>query len=407
MARSGLRGSSAARVMLALLWIAALLAGAAGPAGADPEQRLEEIQRRKQEVSSRLDAAERESAKLLDRIQIVDSNRADAEARVGRLDARIDQFNRRIAVVEADLTRAQIQLAALSEQLDDIEEALAQRVDAYTSHAVAAYKAGPSATLDGLLDAQTFGDLVDRYKYYEAALDADSELVAQIDALRQETAARRDVVEDKRAEIAANKRRLEQDRAAVERIRAVRAEALQRIEDALAEKKSVLARAKAKKSRLSKILDQLERESNQISSLLSGASAGPVPTGGGQLLWPAAGPMTSGYGWRTHPIFGDRRFHAGIDIGAPYGASVIASDGGEVVFVGTMSGYGNVVVVDHGGGLATTYNHLSGFEVGSGQSVGRGQRIGAVGCTGYCTGPHLHFEVRVNGSPVDPMPYLR
>jgi murein DD-endopeptidase MepM/ murein hydrolase activator NlpD len=117
--------------------------------------------------------------------------------------------------------------------------------------------------------------------------------------------------------------------------------------------------------------------------------------------------VTSPFGYRTHPIFGDTRLHTGIDIGAPYGAPVYAADNGTVTYVGAMSGYGNVVVVDHGGGLSTTYNHLSAFFVGTGQSVGRGQQVGSVGCTGYCTGPHLHFEVRINGTPVDPMPYLQ
>jgi murein DD-endopeptidase MepM/ murein hydrolase activator NlpD len=125
------------------------------------------------------------------------------------------------------------------------------------------------------------------------------------------------------------------------------------------------------------------------------------------LLWPAAGPITSGFGYRIHPIFGTRTLHTGIDIGAPYGAPVVAADSGTVIYAGTMSGYGNVVMVDHGGGISTLYGHLSAFSVGNGQSVGRGTRIASVGCTGYCTGPHLHFEVRINGTPVDPMPYLQ
>ncbi|MDQ3646794.1 MAG: M23 family metallopeptidase, partial [Actinomycetota bacterium] len=160
---------------------------------------------------------------------------------------------------------------------------------------------------------------------------------------------------------------------------------------------------------------QFQRESDQIAAILAArvaaaaadTPASVAPVGGGQLLWPAAGPLTSGYGYRTHPIFGDERLHTGIDIGASYGAQVIAADAGAVVFAGAMSGYGNAIVIDHGGGLATTYNHLSAFSVGSGQEVGRGAPIGAVGCSGYCTGPHLHFEVRIDGSPVDPMPYLQ
>jgi murein DD-endopeptidase MepM/ murein hydrolase activator NlpD len=99
--------------------------------------------------------------------------------------------------------------------------------------------------------------------------------------------------------------------------------------------------------------------------------------------------------------------HTGIDIGAPYGSGVFAAESGTVAFVGAMSGYGNVIVVDHGGGLATTYNHLSSFGVSRGQTVGSGATIGGIGCSGYCTGPHLHFEVRINGSPIDPMPYFQ
>ena len=181
---------------------------------------------------------------------------------------------------------------------------------------------------------------------------------------------------------------------------------------AINEKETILSGVRSRQERLERINAQLEADSNQIQAILSAPSGGLAPSvgsprGGGQLMWPASGPITSGFGYRIHPIFGTRTLHAGIDIGAAYGSSVWAADGGTVTFVGVMSGYGNVVVVDHGGGLATTYNHLSAFSVSSGQSVSRGQQVGAVGCTGYCTGPHLHFEVRVNGTPVDPMPYLQ
>jgi murein DD-endopeptidase MepM/ murein hydrolase activator NlpD len=109
---------------------------------------------------------------------------------------------------------------------------------------------------------------------------------------------------------------------------------------------------------------------------------------------------------RTHPIFGTSRMHSGTDFGAPTGSPVAASDSGRVVSAGWRGGYGNTVVIDHGGGMATLYAHLSSISVSAGQSVSRGQGVGAVGCTGYCTGPHLHFEVRVNGATRNPMNYL-
>jgi murein DD-endopeptidase MepM/ murein hydrolase activator NlpD len=193
-------------------------------------------------------------------------------------------------------------------------------------------------------------------------------------------------------------------------------------EETIAQKKAVLTGLRTRQERLERIEEQLAQESSQIEALLAQAASSsptsssdgstpaapaPAPDGGGQLLWPADGPLTSGYGMRVHPIFGTARMHTGIDIGAAYGSPVWAADDGRVAYVGAMSGYGNTVVIDHGGGLATTYNHLSGYQVSSGQTVARGQPIATVGCTGYCTGPHLHFEVRIDGSPVDPMPYLR
>ncbi|HEY6357291.1 MAG TPA: M23 family metallopeptidase, partial [Vicinamibacterales bacterium] len=126
----------------------------------------------------------------------------------------------------------------------------------------------------------------------------------------------------------------------------------------------------------------------------------------GHFIWPAQGPMVSGFGMRWHPILGGYRMHTGIDIAAPYGAPIIASDAGVVLFVGWYGGYGNTVIVDHGSGYSTLYAHCSAILVNQGQNVARGQAIARVGATGYATGPHLHFEIRVNGVPVNPMSRL-
>ena len=281
------------------------------------------------------------------------------------------------------------------------------RTDVFTDRAVEAYKAGPSAPLDGLLSAGSFSEFVDRYEYYESALDADTEILDEIEALRSATNQRRVEVEAEEERIAAAKLELENNRSEVASARAVKQDALDTQNALIAEKQSLLQGVASRKDRLARLDAQLARDSVRIESLLAGGSssfAGPV--GGGQLSWPANGPVTSGFGYRTHPIFGDSRLHTGIDIGASYGSPVWAADDGTVTFAGTMSGYGNVIIVDHGRGLATTYNHLSAFSVSGGAHVSRGRQIGNVGCTGYCTGPHLHFEVRINGSPVDPMPYL-
>jgi murein DD-endopeptidase MepM/ murein hydrolase activator NlpD len=155
-----------------------------------------------------------------------------------------------------------------------------------------------------------------------------------------------------------------------------------------------------------KHVENLQAESAQLMARIQAAQArsstGGTPTvrSSSGFIWPASGVVTSGFGWRWG------RMHEGLDIAASYGAPISAASSGTVIYAGWMGGYGNLVVIDHGGGLATAYGHQSSIAVSSGSQVSQGQTIGYVGSTGHSTGPHLHFEVRVNGAAVDPMGYL-
>ena len=124
------------------------------------------------------------------------------------------------------------------------------------------------------------------------------------------------------------------------------------------------------------------------------------------MIWPVSGEITSPFGWRTHPIFGSSRFHSGLDIGADYGVPIVAAQSGVVIEAGWIGGYGNTVMIDHGGGIVTLYGHNQSLAVDVGQSVAQGQVISYCGSTGNSTGPHCHFEVRLNGEPVSPNNYL-
>ncbi|MDQ3983501.1 MAG: peptidoglycan DD-metalloendopeptidase family protein [Actinomycetota bacterium] len=388
---------------------AALLVTALGlPAAADPGDKLEQVRDRKAQVAAERTDKLARASDLSGHLAELDRKRDRAEARVDELSAEVAAIDADIAATKKRLSAAQKQLALLAEELDVIERRLERRTDLLTVRAVEAYKAGPTGYLDSLLSSTDFVELVDRVEYRKSAMVSDAELIEEIEVLQDETEARERLAEEKKLEIAEAKLALEQDRRVLDEKRDERAAILADKEALLSKKRSVLAEVRSDAQQLAELEAQLQAEENRLVSIIQSVpSVGPPPVGGGQLLMPAAGPISSSYGYRTHPIFGDQRLHTGIDIAAGYGAPVVAADSGTVVFAGVMSGYGNVIAVDHGRGLATTYNHLSAFYVGNGQRVARGSSIGAVGCTGYCTGPHLHFEVRVNGSPVDPMPYLQ
>ncbi len=170
----------------------------------------------------------------------------------------------------------------------------------------------------------------------------------------------------------------------------------------------MITRLKSDRWALEAAESQLAKDSQSIALLIRQRSpyGGVAIQGNGQFVYPSDSPITSGFGWRIHPILGYRRFHAGIDFGADYGTVIFAADQGTVILAGWYGGYGNAVVIDHGNGLTTLYGHASELYVSEGQTVQRGQPIAAVGSTGLSTGPHLHFEVRTSGNPVDPIAFL-
>jgi murein DD-endopeptidase MepM/ murein hydrolase activator NlpD len=414
-----LRKKEALRPRFGFLIVLLVAVSALGlPARADPEDRLDDIGQRRERIERRQSRLAQEEGRLAATIRRLDARRARIQAHVDSLDAAIARLDDRIAITVAALTQAQKQLGLLATELRNLGRELHDRQALYQNRAVATYIAGPTAAVDSLLSARSFSELIQRAAYYQSALDADVRLIDQIERLQAETEHKQALVEEKRAQISADKAALERDRAKVATARRERAGALKAQRAVISQKRAVLADVRSHQAKLQAIEDRLQQESAKIHALLAqqaaaAAAAAPPPSGisappgSGQLLYPANGPITSGFGYRVHPIFGATRLHTGIDIGAPYGAPVWAADDGTVAFVGTMGGYGSIVVIDHGGGLASAYGHLSAFYVGSGQHVARGSAIASVGCTGYCTGPHLHFEVRVNGTPVDPLPYLR
>ena len=273
------------------------------------------------------------------------------------------------------------------------------------------YINGRLSYLDVVVGSKDFSDFANRMEMLKRILQADMELI--------------NTIKTEREEIASKKAKLEADRAKVLELEKVAQEKQTIINQKKAERQAVLERAMNDRDTAERAYNELMASSASITAMLQqraaeraaaaaaasqGGSGGGATTtwvqGTGQLAAPVNAPITSDFGWRIHPIYGTSRLHAGTDFGVDEGTPVHAADGGVVVEAGWISGYGYTVIIDHGNGMSTLYAHNSDVAVSPGQTVSKGQVVSYSGNTGGSTGPHLHFEVRINGEPTDPMGYL-
>jgi murein DD-endopeptidase MepM/ murein hydrolase activator NlpD len=388
------------RVLVVLLL--ALLVAA--PAAADTITKKRQVDAKIESLSDKIAAARAREQQLAGEI-------AGLTSRIRRLEAEVGDVSRDLAALEQDLALQQEKLNRVNEllrlqteKLGFLREQHDGAVDRLSTRIVEIYQSGNVSTVEVLLDSKNFGELISRLDYARELAHQDARIADSVGRakVRMREAQTRTALTRKqvRAAALAVAYRTQQARTVrnqliaqegeLSRTRGSRRETL---EDVQQTKEAYLDEVRA-----------LAAVSNQLAAQIRGAqsstaSAPVVPSGGG-FMWPVSGPVTSPFGWRWG------RMHQGIDIAVPTGTPVVASNSGRVIYAGWMGGYGNLVVVDHGGGVATAYGHNSSIAAGNGQSVGQGQVIAYAGSTGNSTGPHVHFEVRVNGSPVDPLGYL-
>ncbi len=377
------RGLSAVAACVGVLVAATAVAPAAGApaAGGSLPARQEELKRVQQRLElqkQRLDQARRRERRLADEVQRLDREREATEHRLARLGVELKRVRRAEEAAVVALARAESTLVRQ-------QTVLGERV-------VDAYRLGRAGYLDVVLGATSFPEFIARARLVSTIIHRDTELVEAYAAERDRTIALREQLEAER-----------------ERVRVLMAETEERqqtLARKVEEKRTILRRIAGERAVTEQAVRELEDDSSQLEALilrLQGAGASVV---GGRLVgfvMPLRGPLTSRFGSRVHPLFGRRHFHTGVDIAAPHGAPVRAAADGTVLFAGWYGGYGRLIVVDHGQGLSTLYGHLSAILVGAGTRVTRNHVIGRVGSTGYATGPHLHYEVRQNGRPIDPL----
>ena len=289
------------------------------------------------------------------------------------------------------------------------------------------YMHGQLSYLDVVLGAKDFGDFANRVELLRRVIAADMDLITSIrqqrdeiqqvqqelESQRQKQSALKENAAQKKAEIEQHKKeqqvmhQAETDKATAEEVYRELEASSQSIGEMLRQRAAAQQQAEASSQADSNdSSDSSTTDTGNDSGSSEPADSYQPVSGSGAFVWPVNGVITSPYGYRTHPIFGTTIYHSGVDIGVDYGTPVHAADSGVVVEAGWISGYGYAVVIDHGNGLSTLYGHNESLNVSSGQSVSQGQVIAYAGSTGNSTGPHVHFEVRSNGDPVDPLSYL-
>jgi murein DD-endopeptidase MepM/ murein hydrolase activator NlpD len=368
------------------------------------------------DLQSQLDAKQAKLSKVQARRGVLTTTISRYDGRIGRLTTEVARLRdqeagvrARLAVKQRELDRAMSQLNVAKAHLAVMRAHLARALVALRRRLVAMYEAGTPDVLSVIVGSNGFNDLVDRTEYLNRIHGMDDAVVGRVRELRDEvrrTVTRlrtaKDRIKASRDAIAAQERALATARAAVQSRQSA-------LVTARGHRLAALARIKKHEQELDGSVAAIQ---GKIAAQLAGTGgaplpAGPIRNGSGQFIWPVDGPVVSGFGPRT--INGHYEFHPGIDIAVPSGTPIRAAAAGTVAFTepeSSSGGYGNYTCIDHGGGLSTCYAHQESFAVSAGQHVSQGQVIGYSDCTGYCLGPHVHFEVRVNGSVTDPMGYL-
>lgn len=345
-------------------------------------------------------------------LQDIQAQMSNERARAEKAGQQVDSISEQLRALQAELDKATKEYEAVKKQLDETEEkiekntivlekaekALDKRMKVLNKRIRDIYKNGQISYVDVLFGAKDFSDFMTRMDLLKRIIQFDFDLIMKIKA--------------ERAEILAKRAELEQDKIAIKQLEESADEKRKEMEIKKSNKQELLDSAVNDRDMAEQAYQELLAASAQVERMIrqstyrvpDGTSGSGLSTG--RMVWPIYGEITSEFGWRTHPIFGTEKYHSGLDIAGDYGLPVVAADGGVVIHAGWISGYGNTVIIDHGGGLSTLYGHNDSLAVFEGQSVSQGQLIAYCGSTGYSTGPHVHFEVRESGSPVSPHNYL-
>ena len=353
----------------------------------DVKQQMQQMQQRKEQVRERAAAASSQLQEVMSSLYTLQAQANELQTKSNKL---------------------QGQIAANQKQLEAKQKQVKQRQHIYRGRLRDIYINGQINYLDVLLGAKDFSDFSSRMYLLQKIIAGDLAMLDQLKRDAEEINNRKAQLAAEMKEIKAMQAELEAKKARVDKLREQRAQMLYKAQEDEQSSQHEYDRLLAVSENIAAMLRNIESSGAGVAaaggSTETAASTGSGGTG--KFMWPCTGPITSYYGWRTHPIFGTTKYHSGMDIAVDAGTPIHAADSGTVVYSGWLGGYGNCVMIDHGGGLVSLYGHNSALNVSEGQYVAKGTVIAYAGSTGYSTGPHCHFEVRLHGELTEPLNYL-
>lgn len=375
------------RIVLGLITLGILLVFGLLPVYGDELDKIKkqqkEVQQDIEKQKQKLNKKNKEKKTVLGQLENLELDMKDTKKDINNLEKQLDY--------------AQNRVVEINKELKETEETLDERTEVFKKRLKEVYLNGQVSYLEVLFQSTDVSDFLSRFDLLEKLVDQDVKLMDTIETKKKEVESKKAELVNKRDEISSIKQRTEREK--------------MKLEERTKQKKGLLKTIEQQKVEAAQALDELEALSNKLAKeirKIQEARKNSVSLGTGKYSWPVPGytRISSDYGWRIHPILKTKRMHTGTDIPAPAGTNIHAVDSGVVIYSGWYGAYGNTVIVDHGKGISSMYPHQSKILVKENQEVKRNQVIGKVGSTGWSTGPHLHFEIRKNGNPVNPWNYI-
>ena len=389
-----------AALLLAFLTVTPALAAARTKAEIDAQIKQQEQQYKK--LQDQISSTKQKIIEKKKQEQIVTGQLEDLSQKITMTQQRVNIVNLHITRVRGNINDLSSQIVVTKRRIKDVQSYLKSRI-------VSIYKYGGITEFNLLFSAQGAEEAMSTTHLLSKIALQDQKMIRELQTQHDKLRDMQDNLRSQKVQLESQGKQLRTKTVELKSASDERNAILSRVR----KDKAIYLAQQAELLRASEELQnkvkQLVAEKKRLNQVKHPGRKETVYYKGGALGWPlqGGGTINSTFGVRVHPVFKTRTKHTGVDIGAPKGTPVLAADAGEVLYTGWMRGYGQVIIIDHGGSLTTVYAHLSAIECTDDAKVAKGQQIGRVGSTGVATGNHLHFEVRVNGNAVDPMRYLR